>query len=88
VTFECPFKKCTYTAVGHWVRGFKSRLRHGYVSALVSVVLSCVGRRCTMGQSTAQGVLPKCLKGFIVSEVTADSGIPETYKHIRQFQIC
>jgi hypothetical protein len=34
-----------------------------------SVVLSCVGRRLAMGRSAAQSVLPRCMKGFIVSEV-------------------
>jgi len=41
--------------------------------SLCRPVLSCVGRALAMGLSPAQGVLPKCLKGFIVSEFDFDS---------------
>jgi hypothetical protein len=37
------------------------------------VVLSCVGKFSQMDQSPYQGVLPKCLKGFTVSEVNSKS---------------
>jgi len=37
------------------------------------VVLSCAGRGLVMGRSPVQGHLPKCLKGFVISEVNSDS---------------
>jgi hypothetical protein len=39
----------------------------GGMSAFFCVVLSCVGRRLTVDRSIVEGVLSKCLKGFIVS---------------------
>jgi hypothetical protein len=36
------------------------------------VAQSSVGRGLVMGQTPVQGVLPKCIKGFIVSKITFD----------------
>jgi hypothetical protein len=49
----------------------ESCLRHGCISAFFCVVLSCVGLGLAMGWSPVQGVLPKWLNGFIVSEVNS-----------------
>jgi hypothetical protein len=38
----------------------------------ICVVLSCVGTGLGMSRSPVQGVLPKCLKGFIVSAVKSE----------------
>jgi len=35
-------------------------------------IVSCVGRGLAIGRSTAQGILPKCPKGFIFSVVNSD----------------
>jgi hypothetical protein len=43
------------------------------MSMLFCVVLSCVGRGLAVGCSPVQVVLPKYLKGFIVSEVNSES---------------
>jgi len=37
------------------------------------VVLFRAGRGLAMGRSTVHGVLPKCLKGFKVSEVNSEA---------------
>jgi hypothetical protein len=42
------------------------------MSAFSCIVLFCIGRSLEMGQSPIQGVLSKCVKGFIVSEVTSE----------------
>jgi len=54
-------------------RRFESGSRHRFMSAFFCVVLSCQGRGLEMGRSPAQGVPPRRLKGFIVSEVISDS---------------
>jgi hypothetical protein len=51
---------CGFGPPKHWDPGLGSRLRHRCMSAFC-VVLSCVGR------SLVQQVLPKWLKGFLVS---------------------
>jgi hypothetical protein len=43
------------------------------MSAFFCVVLSCVRRGLVMDRSPIQGVLRKCLNGFIVSEVSSES---------------
>jgi hypothetical protein len=43
------------------------------MSSFFCSMLSCVGRGFAMGRSPVQGVLPKCLIGFIVSEVNSES---------------
>jgi hypothetical protein len=43
------------------------------MSAFLCVVLPYVGKDLPMGRSPIQGVLPKYLKGFTVSEVNSDS---------------
>jgi hypothetical protein len=43
------------------------------MSTCFCVVVSCVGTSLDMDRSPVQGALPKCLNGFIVSEV--NSGI-------------
>jgi hypothetical protein len=75
---------CGTGPLEHWYRGFESRSRHGYMCAFFCVVLSCVDRGLAVGRSPVQGVLPKCLKEFIVSEVNsaleqAREPNPETY---------
>jgi len=57
----------------HWDRGFESLSRHGCMSTFFYVLLSRAGRELVMAQCPAQGVLPKCLKGFIISEVKSHS---------------
>jgi len=56
----------------HWEHGFESLPRHGRIFTILSVVLSCEGRkrerekeRPVIGRSPVQRVLPKCLNGFI-----------------------
>jgi hypothetical protein len=41
------------------------------------VVLSCVGKGLVIGRSPIQGVLPKCLKEFIVSKFISNQNRPE-----------
>jgi hypothetical protein len=41
------------------------------MSALFYVVFSCVGRGLAISRSHVQGILPKCLNGFIASEVNS-----------------
>jgi hypothetical protein len=43
------------------------------MSLFFSVVLSCICSGIVMGLSPVDGILPKCLKGFIVLEVHSDS---------------
>jgi len=43
------------------------------ISRFFYVVLSCVDRGLPMGQSLVQGVLPKCLNGFIVKILNRNS---------------
>jgi hypothetical protein len=43
------------------------------VPAFLYVVLSCVGKGLEMGRSPIQGVLPKCPKRFIASELNFES---------------
>jgi hypothetical protein len=43
------------------------------MSATLCVVLPCVGEDHALGRSPVQGILTKCLKGFVVSEVNSDS---------------
>jgi hypothetical protein len=60
---------CTAQTPGSWVRkAFKAWI---YVSDFV--LLSCVGTVLAMGRSSIQGVLPKCVEEFIVSEVGSNS---------------
>jgi hypothetical protein len=44
------------------------------MSAFFCVVPSCVGRGHAMGRSPFEGVLPKCLKGFVISKVNSELG--------------
>jgi hypothetical protein len=69
----------------HCYRGFETRSRYMY--AFLCVVLACVGRGLVMGRPLVQGVLPKCPKGFIVSEPVLNLKRPgcqirETYNSI------
>jgi hypothetical protein len=43
------------------------------MSTFFCVVLSCAGGGLKMGRSPVQRVLPKCLDGFVVSEVSSES---------------
>jgi len=43
------------------------------VCVCVCVLLPCVGRGIAVSRFPVQGVLPKCLKGFKVSEVIRES---------------
>jgi hypothetical protein len=52
------------------------------MSTLFYVVLSSAGRGCAIGLFPAQRILPKCLKGFIVVEVTSES--EQTRRPIRE----
>jgi hypothetical protein len=72
----------------HGDRGFKSRLRYVCMSAFFCVVLSCICKDLVMGRAPpppVPGVLPKCLKGFIASEVNfekkPESPIGEMYNY-------
>jgi len=56
-------------ATRHWDRGFGSRSRYGCVWGFF-----CVGRDLPRGDPPVKGVIPKCLKGFILSEVNSESG--------------
>jgi hypothetical protein len=42
------------------------------MSTFFYVVLSCVGRGLQMGRFPLEGVLPKCLNGFRISEVDSE----------------
>jgi len=55
--------------ISRW-RGLRLRIP---LEAFLYVVLSHVGRDLAMGRSPVQGVLPKCLKGSIVSEANSES---------------
>jgi hypothetical protein len=55
------------SSLEHWDFGFESCSRHGYVSAFLCVVFSCVGRGLASGWSPVQGVLPNVHR-FINSE--------------------
>jgi hypothetical protein len=57
----------------HSDHGFESRSRHGCISSFSCVVLSCKRRGFVLRWSSVQGVLPKQLNGFIVSEVNSES---------------
>jgi hypothetical protein len=56
----------------HCDNGFEPRSRHCCVH-LSLLCCATVGRDLVMCQSTFQGVLTKCLKGFIASGVNSDS---------------
>jgi hypothetical protein len=49
------------------------RSTHGCMSMFCCVDLSCLGRGLAMARSLVQGILQKCLKRFIVSEVNSES---------------
>jgi len=53
----------------HWDRGLESSSKHGCVSIFLCVIPSCVGRDLVMGRFPVLGVLSKCLKDLILSNV-------------------
>jgi len=72
-----PSGREVYVAYGvepldHWDRGFESRSRHGCMLAIFSALVSYEGRGLEMGRSPVQGIFPKCLRGFILSEVNSE----------------
>jgi len=62
------YRRVCLWSLEQWGRGFESRLRHGYMSAFLCVVMSCLGR----GNIPVQRVLPKCLKGYKIAEVSSE----------------
>jgi hypothetical protein len=71
VPVAAPSKTCIFSNTEF--RGFESRDAWMYVPVSFFVALFSVSRGLTMGRSPVQGVLPKCLKRFIVSEVHFES---------------
>jgi len=49
-----------------------ARVSNICLSAFFCVVLSCLGRGLALGRSIVQVVLPKCMQGFVVSEVNSE----------------
>jgi len=39
--------------------------------------LACVGRGCAMGRYPVHGIVPTCIKGFIISELILIPNRPE-----------
>jgi len=74
--FYCIFKiksvAARYRTLEHWDRGFESRSRHECMSAIFYVVLYCVHRGLVICRLHLR-FLPKCLKGFMFSEVNSES---------------
>jgi hypothetical protein len=58
------------------------------MSAFFYVVLFCVDRDFAMGRSPFRGVLPKCLKLFMVSEVNSESKQGRGTVPLNAQQIC
>jgi hypothetical protein len=57
----------------HGGRGFESRSRYWCMFEFFCDVPSCIGTNLTMGESHVQGVLPNCLKGFVIPEFNSES---------------
>jgi hypothetical protein len=56
----------------HWDRGFESQSKHRLMSQFFYALLSYVGRGLVIDLSPIQELLPKCLKGFTISEISSD----------------
>jgi hypothetical protein len=46
------------------------------MSVFVFVVLNCVGKGLEIDPSPDEGLLPKCLKRFVISEINSESEQP------------
>jgi len=57
----------------NWNRRVEFHSRHGYMSAFMCVVLSCIGNGLAIGRSPIQGVIPRCLDKFVVPEINSES---------------
>jgi hypothetical protein len=63
-----------------WARMVLDSRIMGSNPTVLCVVLSCVGRGLAICRSPVQGILPKCLNGFIVTEVNSEK---RTIRHMQ-----
>jgi hypothetical protein len=61
-----------FQQIEHWDWSWVWTCSRHVCSRSLCVTLSYEGRGLAMGQSSAQGILPKCLEVFIVSEANSE----------------